>query len=220
MSGIDHHLEQVRSPLTIAASRSTAPIAPRASTLSSKPMRWLDGGPIADWTPISTRNTHRVDVQHAPHRVFLTEVARPQQSEAARRWLALQSLLVASEPASDDWDTDVEPRETGPLVFWRVVVGRRAFGLGASAAPSVDLAVAQARRLAKRARKLQVSFAYFANDPRPLWAAHDNGKPMLLGLPDHHLALTDDRGASIAAVLADAQPQRYIHHVETSEQSP
>ncbi len=73
----------------------------------------------------------------------------------------------------------------------------------------------QARQSTTRVRSLRVAFGYSDGETRAHWIAHDRGHPILLGLPDYHLATTSDVGISLASILREAEVQDYVHHANT-----
>lgn len=196
-----------RDPVGIAELRPGASGSGARARRSATPVHWIEGGPLAGWTAAGPRSNRRLParepVREPAFRFALTEVADPSRSEAIRRWTEEQRLLVVLP------EQDEPPPRT---VFWRLAVNRRAIALGALPCPNVEIAVGRIRRVARRASRLQVSLAFLAGQITPRWVIHDDGAPVLIGLPDQQLVATTDPETSVARMLATATVERYIHH--------
>lgn len=169
---------------------------------SEEPARWLEAGSLAHWSSASQRVPRRPAVRPQALRFVLTEVVDPEGSEAVRQWMQQQRLLVVPPESA---------RSSYGTVFWRLAINQRAVALCALPCPNAEIAVGRIRRIVRRAPCLEVSLAFFAEQPAPRWVVHDQCVPVMLGLPYQQLVAVDDAEDSLAAMLGRATMQGYVH---------
>jgi hypothetical protein len=175
---------------------------------SDEPALWLDAGPLGDWAAASQRVPRRHAVRPQAFKFVLTEVVDPSRSEAVQQWLEHQRLLVVPpEGARSSYDT----------VFWRLAVNQRAVALCALPCPNAEIAVGRIRRIVRRIAHLEVALAFFADQASPRWIVHDQGVPVMIGLPYQQLVAVDEPESSLAAMLERATMQGYIHRAGVGE---
>jgi hypothetical protein len=169
---------------------------------SDAPALWLEAGSLVDWATASQRVPRRHAVRPQAFRFVLTEVVDPSRSEAVQQWMEYQRLLVVPpEAARSSYDT----------VFWRLAVNQRAVALCALPCPNAEIAVGRIRRIVRRVEHLEVSLGFFADQATPRWVVHDQGVPVMVGLPHQQLVAVDEPESSLAAMLERATMQGYIH---------
>lgn len=124
-----------------------------------------------------------------------------------QRWQAIQSTFVES-------DEEI----SGPgIVFWRLAVRHRAVAIDATPASDLEESLRRARRAVRRAASLQVCFGFTEGQSVPNWVVHDDGTPVMIGLPARHLVLTSDPTRSLAAYLSAAQVKASVNDIGTVE---
>jgi hypothetical protein len=171
--------------------------------LSDAPVLWVDGGPVLHWTPVHSRFAKPVTMPGHPPRFVFTRTPNPPEDPPIQRWLEQQRLLVVPKVR----------RRGELLIFWRLAVRQRAFAIDAHPRADLQRTLEQTKRLARRASRLSVAFAFFPGEPIPSWVVVDRDEPVFLGLPDHHLAPTTDPSVSLAAILAAARAKSRVHEV-------
>jgi hypothetical protein len=169
---------------------------------SDVPALWLDAGPLSHWAAASQRAPRRHAVRPQAFKFALTEAVDPSRSEAVLQWMEHQRTLVVPPESA---------RSSYAGIFWRLAVNQRAVALCALPCPNAEIAVGRIRRIVRRAPCLEVSLAFFAEQPAPRWVVHDQGVPVMLGLPYQQLVAVDDPEDSLAAMLERATMQGYVH---------
>lgn len=161
---------------------------------------WVEGGPLDEWGAVHSRLAHPLSVGDQRARFMFTKVGES-KSPAIQGWMDhLQALGVSAGTGTAQ-------------VFWRLAVRQRSFALSAQHFRELGEAVENARLVTRRAAMMSVSFGFFPADPIPRWVVREEGQPIFVGLPQHHLVRVRDPRLSVAALLNSASVKVKVHVV-------
>jgi hypothetical protein len=161
---------------------------------------WVDGGALHGWAAVYSRLAHPLAAGDQRARFMFTKVG-DSATPVIERWMEhLGSLGITAGTGTSQ-------------VFWRLAVRQRSLALSAQYFGDLAAAVDGARSVTRRAANLTVAFGFFPGDPIPRWVVHDEGVPVFVGLPQHHLVRVHDPRTSLAALLSSASVKVKVHEV-------
>jgi len=170
--------------------------------LSATAAFWVDAGSVDRWAAVYGRSMKPIAQAGQQGRFVLTKTPSPPVEGSIRRWVEHQRDVVVAPEV-----------DSASLVFWRLAVRQKAFAIDAYPSADVRIASDRVRRITLRAAHLEVRLGFFAGSSIPSWVVVDGGTPVMVGMPEYHLVLTDDPALSLGALVATARIKPKVHEV-------